>query len=277
MLRRAAFALPARASRCARGHGGRPVGRTLCTLRAGADLRPDARPLALSACVATASAKRAVTLAAATAEEGFASLDEVLKGQGACAVAARRHARRRGAAPRARAAATLVTFSQPCEKAALHARRAALRAAPHASPPAARAGCKFKKLLAANRGEIAIRVFRAATELGMRSVAIYSPADRLAQHRYKADESYCVGEKNTPVGAYLDYEARAARSRVFACAASSAERARACRGSGRCSRADASLLRARSLSFLLFRATEHHRHGQGERRGRHPPGLRLPV
>jgi pyruvate carboxylase len=40
----------------------------------------------------------------------------------------------------------------------------------------------------------------------MRSVAIYSPADRLAQHRYKADESYCVGEKNTPVGAYLDIE-----------------------------------------------------------------------
>lgn len=40
----------------------------------------------------------------------------------------------------------------------------------------------------------------------MRSVAIYSPADRLAQHRYRADESFCVGEKNTPVGAYLDYE-----------------------------------------------------------------------
>lgn len=69
-------------------------------------------------------------------------------------------------------------------------------------------GCKFKKLLAANRGEIAIRVFRAAKELGMRSVAIYSPADRLAQHRYRADESFCVGEKNTPVGAYLDYEVR---------------------------------------------------------------------
>jgi pyruvate carboxylase len=74
------------------------------------------------------------------------------------------------------------------------------------SHAATRPGCRFKKLLAANRGEIAIRVFRAATELGMRSVAIYSPADRLAQHRYKADESYCVGEKTTPVGAYLDYE-----------------------------------------------------------------------
>jgi len=58
----------------------------------------------------------------------------------------------------------------------------------------------------ANRGEIAIRVFRAVLELGVRSVAIYSPADRLAQHRYKANESYCVGENNTPVGAYLDYE-----------------------------------------------------------------------
>ena len=51
-------------------------------------------------------------------------------------------------------------------------------------------------------------MFRATKELGMRSVAIYSPADRLAQHRYRADESFCVGEKNTPVGAYLDYEAR---------------------------------------------------------------------
>ena len=50
----------------------------------------------------------------------------------------------------------------------------------------------------------------------MRSVAIYSPADRLAQHRYKADESFCVGEKNTPVGAYLDFEARVARRRLFA-------------------------------------------------------------
>jgi len=49
-------------------------------------------------------------------------------------------------------------------------------------------------------------VFRAATELGIRSVAVYSPADRLAQHRYKADESFCVGEKLSPVGAYLDYE-----------------------------------------------------------------------
>ena len=62
------------------------------------------------------------------------------------------------------------------------------------------------KILCANRGEIAVRVFRAGTELGMRTVAIFSEADRLATHRYKADESYCVGIGETPVGAYLGYE-----------------------------------------------------------------------
>ncbi|GMH36667.1 hypothetical protein BSKO_04540 [Bryopsis sp. KO-2023] len=66
----------------------------------------------------------------------------------------------------------------------------------------------FKKILCANRGEIAIRVFRAADELGIKSVAIYSPADRLQQHRFKADESYCVGtEDMKPVDCYLDIEA----------------------------------------------------------------------
>ena len=50
----------------------------------------------------------------------------------------------------------------------------------------------FQKILCANRGEIAIRVFRAGAELGLRTVAVYSPADRLQPHRYKADEAYQV-------------------------------------------------------------------------------------
>src|SRR5882757_4329604 len=61
-----------------------------------------------------------------------------------------------------------------------------------------------RKLLVANRSEIAIRVFRAATELGFRTVAIYAQEDRLAIHRFKADEAYVVGEGKGPVGAYLD-------------------------------------------------------------------------
>jgi pyruvate carboxylase len=60
------------------------------------------------------------------------------------------------------------------------------------------------KLLAANRSEIAIRIFRAATELGLRTVAIYSKEDRLGLHRFKADEAYLVGEGKGPVEAYLD-------------------------------------------------------------------------
>jgi pyruvate carboxylase len=62
------------------------------------------------------------------------------------------------------------------------------------------------KLLVANRSEIAIRIFRAATELGMRTVAIYAQEDRLSMHRFKADEAYLVGAGKGPVGAYLDIE-----------------------------------------------------------------------
>ena len=62
------------------------------------------------------------------------------------------------------------------------------------------------KLLAANRSEIAIRIFRAATELGMRTVAIYAQEDRFGIHRFKADEAYIVGAGKGPVGAYLDIE-----------------------------------------------------------------------
>jgi pyruvate carboxylase len=65
---------------------------------------------------------------------------------------------------------------------------------------------KPKKLLVANRSEIAIRVFRAATELGLRTVAIYAEEDRFGVHRFKADEAYLVGEGKGPVGAYLDIE-----------------------------------------------------------------------
>ncbi len=62
----------------------------------------------------------------------------------------------------------------------------------------------MKKLLVANRSEIAIRVFRAATELGIRTVAVYSHEDRFSLHRFKADESYQVGVGKGPVAAYLD-------------------------------------------------------------------------
>ena len=64
----------------------------------------------------------------------------------------------------------------------------------------------MKKLLALNRGEIAIRIMRAATELGLRTVAIYSKEDRLGLHRFKADEAYQVGEHLGPVQAYLDID-----------------------------------------------------------------------
>ena len=62
------------------------------------------------------------------------------------------------------------------------------------------------KLLALNRGEIAIRIMRAATELTLRTVAIYSKEDRLSLHRFKADEAWQIGEGLGPVQAYLDVE-----------------------------------------------------------------------
>ena len=63
-----------------------------------------------------------------------------------------------------------------------------------------------KKLLVANRSEIAIRIMRAANELGLRTVAIYAQEDRFSMHRFKADEAYVVGEGKGPVGAYLDID-----------------------------------------------------------------------
>ncbi|NUA28602.1 pyruvate carboxylase [Cupriavidus basilensis] len=62
----------------------------------------------------------------------------------------------------------------------------------------------IKSILIANRSEIAIRVMRAAAEMGIHTVAIYSKEDRLALHRFKADESYLVGEGKKPLEAYLD-------------------------------------------------------------------------
>ena len=64
----------------------------------------------------------------------------------------------------------------------------------------------MKKLLALNRGEIAT-VFRAATELGFSTVAVYSQEDRLSLHRFKADEAYLIGQGKGPVQAYLDVDA----------------------------------------------------------------------
>ena len=60
------------------------------------------------------------------------------------------------------------------------------------------------RLLVANRSEIAIRIFRAATELGIRTVAIYAEEDKLSLHRFKADEAYHLGEGAGPIAAYLD-------------------------------------------------------------------------
>jgi pyruvate carboxylase len=62
----------------------------------------------------------------------------------------------------------------------------------------------FAKVLVANRGEIAVRAFRAAYELGAQTVAVFPYEDRNAVHRIKADEAYTIGERGHPVRAYLD-------------------------------------------------------------------------
>src|SRR5258708_4714718 len=72
--------------------------------------------------------------------------------------------------------------------------------------PVESASKPIRKLLVANRSEIAIRVFRSATELGIRTVAIYSHEDRFALHRFKADEAYRVGKAGEPIRAYLDID-----------------------------------------------------------------------
>jgi pyruvate carboxylase len=65
---------------------------------------------------------------------------------------------------------------------------------------------KIRSILVANRSEIAIRVLRAASEMGIRTVSIYSNEDRFALHRFKSDESYLVGAGKKPISAYLDIE-----------------------------------------------------------------------
>lgn len=63
---------------------------------------------------------------------------------------------------------------------------------------------KIKKVLVANRGEIAIRVFRACYDMGLNTIAIYSKEDKYSLYRTKSDESYLIGENKSPLGAYLD-------------------------------------------------------------------------
>ena len=62
---------------------------------------------------------------------------------------------------------------------------------------------EFKKILIANRSEIAIRVMRAANEMGKRTVAVFAEEDKFSLHRFKADEAYRIGEGLGPVAAYL--------------------------------------------------------------------------
>ncbi len=64
----------------------------------------------------------------------------------------------------------------------------------------------IRRLLAANRSEIAIRIFRSTHELGIRTVAIYSHEDRYALHRFKADEAYEIGKAGEPIQAYLNID-----------------------------------------------------------------------
>ena len=66
---------------------------------------------------------------------------------------------------------------------------------------------RTKKVLVANRGEIAIRVFRACVEIGLKTVGIYTYEDRYSLHRYKADESYQIGQDNEPLKPYLNIDA----------------------------------------------------------------------
>jgi len=64
----------------------------------------------------------------------------------------------------------------------------------------------ISKLLVANRGEIAIRIFRAANELNIKTVAVYTYEDRYSLHRYKADEAYQIGKDSEPLKPYLDID-----------------------------------------------------------------------
>src|ERR1019366_9773823 len=85
---------------------------------------------------------------------------------------------------------------------------------PESIAPAAAATIKpIRKLMVANRSEIAIRVFRSAHELGIRTVAIYAHEDRFALHRFKADEAYQTGQPGEPLRSYLDIDGIVALAR----------------------------------------------------------------
>ena len=86
----------------------------------------------------------------------------------------------------------------------------AARSTPSPAAPVVR---PIRKLMAANRSEIAVRIFRAGTELNLRTVAIFAQEDRLCIHRYKADEAYQVGHGKGPVAAYLDIDSIVAVAR----------------------------------------------------------------
>lgn len=107
-----------------------------------------------------------------------------------------------------------------------------------AAAPAVR---PIQKLMAANRSEIAVRIFRAGTELGLRTVAVYAQEDRLSIHRYKADEAYQVGAGKGPVAAYLDIPSMVAVAKEkgvdavhpgYGFLSENAEFARACEAAG---------------------------------------------
>src|SRR5918911_4292465 len=99
----------------------------------------------------------------------------------------------------------------------------------------------FRRLLVANRSEIAIRVFRTANELGIRTVAVYTHEDRFALHRFKPDEAYRVGRPGEPIRAYLDIPGIVALAREvgvdavhpgYGFLSENADFARACREAG---------------------------------------------
>src|SRR5690606_28811641 len=113
------------------------------------------------------------------------------------------HLARYGRPLQCRASPRNVALPQAAPQPAAH--RLRTRAA-HACPIRRSTMHAIHSLLVANRSEIAIRVMRAAAELGMRTVAIYSHEDRFALHRFKADESYLVGEGRKPLQAYLDVD-----------------------------------------------------------------------
>jgi pyruvate carboxylase len=112
---------------------------------------------------------------------------------------------------------------------------------PFTSSKPAPAPRPIKKLMAANRSEIAVRIFRAGTELNLRTVAVFAHEDRLCIHRYKADEAYQIGTGKGPVAAYLDIESIVAVAKEHAVDAihpgygflsENAEFARACERAG---------------------------------------------